>query len=303
MNIKKYHKKMGGKFCYTITRKEFLKRTTGCFVSMGISGLTAPAFIKKSPAVENIEYRILGKTGLKVTPVGLGASRTNEPSVFNRAVNLGINFIDTGRMYSEGRNEEIIGKVIEGIRKNVIIQSKIDQKTQEDKTAMEKSIDDSLKALRTYYIDILTIRGTTTEKAVKNPAVIEVFGKAKEAGKGFSCHSTNSPEMLKIGVEMNVYDVAMIPYNHSGSFHHVEYGIYSEWDQDDLEQAFEHAAAHGMGIIYMKTCSDGPLKTQEDINGSFLAALKWILRNKNIGTMAVGMASFRELNEDVRAMG
>ena len=101
MSIKKYHKKMGGKFCYTITRKEFLKRTTGCFVSMGISGLTAPAFIKKAPAAENIEYRILGKTGLKVTPVGLGASRTNEPSVFNRAVNWGINFIDTGRMYSE----------------------------------------------------------------------------------------------------------------------------------------------------------------------------------------------------------
>ena len=169
---------------------------------------------------------------------------------------------------------------------------------------MEKSIDDSLKALRTDYIDILTIRGTTTEKAVKNPAVIEVFGKAKEAGKirycGFSCHSTNSPEMLKIGVEMNVYDVAMIPYNHSGSFHHVEYGIYSEWDQDALEQAFEHAAAHGMGIICMKTCSAGPLKKEEATEATFSAGLEWILNNKNISTMAVWMGNFHEIDENIQ---
>ena len=210
-------------------------------------------------------------------------------------------------MYAGGRNEEIIGKVVKDIRKNIVIQSKIDQNIQSSKEAMEKSIDASLKALQTDYIDIMIIRGATTEKEVKNPVVMEVFPKVKEAGKiracGFSCHSANAHEMLLIGIETGVYDVVMVPYNHAGNFHHTLYGIYSEWDQAALEKSFEKAAAKGIGITCMKTCSGGPLVTDENPQGSYQAGLKWLLRNKNVGTLAVGMGSIREINEDFGAMG
>jgi len=210
-------------------------------------------------------------------------------------------------MYAGGRNEEMIGRVIKDIRKNIVVQSKIDQKIQHDKAAMEKSIDESLKALQTDYIDIMIIRGAPTEEAVKNPEVMEAFSKAKKAGKirfcGFSSHSARSHEILKIGVETKFYDVAMVPYNHAGNFRHTIYGIYSEWDQDTLEKEFENATANGMSIICMKTCSAGPLKKEGETRGTYQAGLKWILRNKNISTMAVGMGSFREVIEDAGAMG
>ena len=289
-----------------MSRKEFLNRSVGGFIGTGITGLSSSVFIRSVRAVENVEYRTLGKTGLSVTSVGLGGSRTNEPSVVKRAVSMGVNFIDTGRMYAGGRNEEMIGKVIKDIRKDIVVQSKIDQKIQSDKAAIEKSIDDSLRALQTDYIDIMLIRGASTEEAVKNPVVMEAFSKAKEAGKirfcGFSSHSPRSHEILRMGVDTGFYDVAMVPYNHSGSFTHVIYGIYSEWDQDSLEKEFEHAVAKGMGIIVMKTCSAGPLKKEGEVRGTYQASLKWILRNKNVSTMAVGMGNFREINEDVGVM-
>ncbi|MFC1508643.1 aldo/keto reductase [Candidatus Omnitrophota bacterium] len=291
----------------TINRKEFLKRTACGIAGIGTSGLAAPALIRRVHSAGNVEYRTLGRTGLKVSAIGLGGSRTDQPSVVKRALDLGINFVDTGRMYAGGRNEEMIGKVIRDVRKDIVIQSKIDQRIQNDAKAMEKSIDDSLKALQTDYIDIMIIRGATTPKAVKNNVVHETFAKAKKAGKiracGFSCHSANAHEMLKLGVETGTYDAIMVPYNHAGNFRHTIYGIYSEWDQKTLEGEFEKAVAKGVAIICMKTCSGGPMKTGDNPRGSYRAGLKWILQNKNVGTAAVGMASFREIDEDFGAMG
>ncbi|MCE5250809.1 aldo/keto reductase [bacterium] len=291
----------------TINRKEFLRRSVGGLIGLGAAGLSAPSIVQRAHAAGTIQYRTLGKTGLKVCPVGFGGSRTNEPSIFKMAIDMGINFIDTGRMYSGGRNEELIGKVVKDIRKNIIIQSKIDQKIQSSKAAMEKSIDDSLRALQTDYVDIMLVRGATTEEAVKNPVVLETFVKVKEAGKirfcGFSCHSANAHEMLRFGADTKVYDIGMVPYNHAGNFRHTVYGIYSEWDQVALEKSFEYAVSKGMGIVAMKTCSGGPFKADDNDPGSFPEGLAWILRNKNVGVMAVGMGSFREVEDDFGAMG
>jgi len=290
----------------TISRKDFMKRSARGAVGAGIIGSTAPAFITRVRAAQNVEFRTLGSSDIKVSAVGLGGSRITEPSLIRRVLDMGVNFIDTGRMYAGGRNEELIGRVIKDIRKDVIVQSKIDQKIQNDAAAMEKSIDDSLKALRTDYIDIMIIRGATTAKAVTNPVVREVFEKAKKSGKirrcGFSAHSSNAHEMLTLGANQGWYDVAMVPYNHSGSFTHSVYGIYSEWDQDALEKAFEFAVSKGMGVIAMKTCSGGPMITEGEPRGTFREALRWNLRNRNLSTMAVGMGSFREAEEDVAAM-
>ena len=289
------------------SRKEFLKRTGQSILGAGLAAYAFPAFVRNVRAAANVEYRTLGSSGIKVTSIGLGGSRTNEPSVMKRAFDMGVNFVDTGRMYAQGRNEEMIGKVIKDFRKDIVIQSKIDQKIQNDAQAMEKSIDDSLKALQTDYIDIMIIRGATSEKAVNNPVVKEAFEKAKKAGKirlcGFSSHSGDSHKILRMGVEAKFYDVAMIPYNHAGNFRHTVYGIYSEWDQNALESEFRYAVSQGMSIVAMKTCSGGPLIKSDDDRGSYQEALKWNLQNKDVSVMAVGMGSFREVAEDVGAMG
>jgi aryl-alcohol dehydrogenase-like predicted oxidoreductase len=55
--------------------------------------------VKKNP-----ERRALGRTGIKVTALGYGASHVTKPSLIKRALDLGINFIDTGGDYSRGQN-------------------------------------------------------------------------------------------------------------------------------------------------------------------------------------------------------
>ena len=60
-----------------------------------------------------------------VSPICFGAPRTNEESLIRYAIDKGINFIDTGRSYGNGNNEKLVGKAVAGIRKNVVIQSKI----------------------------------------------------------------------------------------------------------------------------------------------------------------------------------
>ena len=82
-----------------------------------------------------MEYRRLGKSGLKVSELGLGANNfgwwIDEQTsivVINHALDIGINFIDTADMYDRGRSEEFVGKAIKGKRANVIIATKFCQK-------------------------------------------------------------------------------------------------------------------------------------------------------------------------------
>ena len=299
---------------HKMSRKEFMSRSTAGLVGFGVAGCSTPGLLKKTSQEVTIKYRTLGKTGLKVTAVGSGATRTDAPSVINRVVNLGVNFIDTGRMYAGGKNEEIIGKIVKDIRKNIVIQSKFSRRNINDRKAIEKSIDDSLKALQTDYIDIMLLHGPTSEEQLNSPTVLEILDKAKKSGKirfcGFSCHG-NQAETLKAAVKGKFYDVAMIAYNHAGHYWHQggaeekpfdKTGEYYEWDQSALEKVMEKATNSGMGLVAMKTCSAGPLKENGQSEATYTAALRWILKNKNISSVVPGMGNFREVDEDVQAM-
>ena len=73
-----------------------------------------------------MKYRPLGKTGLNVSEVSLGAMRLKEPAVMFRALDLGVNFIDTAHSYQNGNNEKMIGKMAKEYgRKKVFIATKV----------------------------------------------------------------------------------------------------------------------------------------------------------------------------------
>jgi len=118
---------MTGKQDRLMTRKEFIKISSAGMLGAGLLGKSSTLLGKslKNQAEKNPERRILGRTGIKVTALGYGASHVTEPSLIKRALDLGINFIDTRGDYSRGENEMMLGKVIKGIRQKVIIQSKI----------------------------------------------------------------------------------------------------------------------------------------------------------------------------------
>jgi hypothetical protein len=83
------------------SRRRFLKAG----LTLPAAGLVAPQKLKaffQSP--EGVAYRTLGKTGLKVSAVGSGVGITPDPEVIARAIALGVNYFDTGRMYGEGND-------------------------------------------------------------------------------------------------------------------------------------------------------------------------------------------------------
>ena len=74
---------------------------------------------KPAPASPAFSYRVLGKTGLKVTSVGFGCMITSDPSVIERAADMGINYFDTAYPYHGGMSEWVVGKALkDGYREN-----------------------------------------------------------------------------------------------------------------------------------------------------------------------------------------
>jgi predicted aldo/keto reductase-like oxidoreductase len=255
---------------------------------------------------------------MKVSAVGYGASRTLEPYLLQGALDRGINFVDTGRRYFRGQNEVMVGKVVKGMRQKVIIQSKMRIRPAETgdalhaqavrkriRTMMESSLNESLHALQTDYIDVMLLHGANSTEVIHHDTVREFFLEAKRKGTiracGFSSHA-NQLELVRDANRNNFYDVIMVPYNHKGSYMHSRAGYYSEWNQPALEDELKKAEKNGIGIVAMKTCSGGPYSFDGVAKPTFTDALTWILSHSFIRTMAVAMANIREIREDVQAM-
>ena len=79
-----------------------------------------------APASGKVTYRVLGKTGMKVTTVGYGCMITSDPTVIQRAVDMGINYFDTSRNYQGGQNERMVGAALGARRKDIFLSSKSD---------------------------------------------------------------------------------------------------------------------------------------------------------------------------------
>ena len=298
-----------------ITRKEFLKRSSAGVVG---AGLIANKPINWLTQVKEPEKRILGRSGIEVTTLGFGASRTQEPAMILAALDNGMNFLDTGRSYANGQNEVVIGKTIKEVRKNLIIQSKVRVRPTEKGEAlktkevsrkirniMQKSLDESLKALQTDYIDIWLIHGAESEDIIHNETVMEFFTELKKKGviraSGFSSHH-NQMELLKADNQINFYDVVMVSYTFAGSFTHANSGHFSEYNQKALEVEMEIAHKKQRGIIAMKTCSAGPYKEEGSGEATFGKAIKWVLDKPYIHSAAVAMANFQQIAENSSAI-
>jgi len=118
-----------------------------------------------------MQYRTLGKSGLKVSIIGLGTNQfggkvdsKGAQDIIDSALEIGINFIDTADVYQGGRSEELIGKALKGRRQRAVIATKVFAKVGEgpnDQSASRQHIlsgvDASLRRLQTDYIDLYQI--------------------------------------------------------------------------------------------------------------------------------------------------
>src|ERR1700750_1410640 len=120
-----------------------------------------------------MELRTLGRTGVKVSPLCLGAmmfgawGETDHDvcvRIIHRALDAGINFIDTADVYSRGESEEIVGKALAGRRNNVVLATKVHARRGDDPNQfgntrrwIMQEVENSLRRLGTDWIDLYQI--------------------------------------------------------------------------------------------------------------------------------------------------
>ncbi len=293
-----------------ITRKKFITATLA-----GFAGLRLTAQSDGKSVAVNSSPRNVGNTGIMVSPLCFGAPRTNEESLIRYAIDKGMNFIDTGRSYGNGNNERLVGRAIAGIRNHIVIQSKIkleaDQLPSEGKGRkgaeeirhiLSSTLEESLKALGTDYIDILLYHGAAEENLLFHSEVQKFFSDMKSSGvikaHGFSTHNDRMNLLSRNNHEV-FYDVVMVPFNHKGAYIHSVTGNHSDWDQERLISILNEAGLKGIGVIAMKTCSGGRYSPVPGLEPCFKEAVNWVLQHKFVSSAAIAMAGFEQVNEHI----
>jgi len=236
-----------------------------------------------------LEYRTLGKTGLKVTTVSMGVMNCSNPAVLLRALDLGINFYDTADCYMRGRNEEMVGQTFKGKRDKIFIQTKVHV---HDEKKMRASVERSLRRLQTDYVDVLVWHGHSSPEEVSDPGLFDFMSKLKKEGKtrfaGFSSHR-NMASLLREAAKSNFHDVALVSYNFTHS--------------KELKEAVALAAQAGIGIVAMKTQAGGYKKSRMEGLNPHQAALKYVLTDQNVSCAVPGVTTIEQIEECAAVMG
>src|SRR5512140_1218011 len=182
-----------------------------------------PGYVAKGSHVE--ARRRLGRTGLDVSVVGIGAGGLQGPDPIRRAVDLGMNYIDTSTCY--GGSEAVIGRALRespSLRDKLIIATKWDPGPKTPKERMLESLDQSLKRMNTDVIDVMQVHwlgGGHVESdngfvRLDNPEVYEAMEIAKAKGKirfsGATSHDSNRAKILSYAIDKG-FDMLLVKMN------------------------------------------------------------------------------------------
>lgn len=244
-----------------VDRRGFLKTSTLGVIGAGAVGtglLRAddkkqgkPTGKEEKPKFPKIkEYRMLGRTGFKVSDISLGTSRSYPIPVLQACLDAGVNYIDTAEGYGRGASETSIGKAIQGYdRKKLFITSKLHISEDTPKDEIISRFGKSLERLQTPYIDCLLMHGPSSEKVLKNPGFHAAADQLKKEGKlkftGASSHGArhgrgaDMEEVLMAAINDGRFDVLLVVYNFV--------------QKDQGERLFAAAKKKNVGITIMKS--------------------------------------------------
>jgi len=258
-----------------------------------------------------LQYRTYGKTGDKVSVLGFGLMRLPmdgdhvdmdlSVSLIRRAVELGVNYLDSAVMYCHGESQIAMGKAIKGLRDKLFVSTKNHYKG-ESADEWQNFLDDSLKKIDVDYIDFYHSHGLSwdqyqTMSGKGKP--MERFRKAKEEGlirhMCFSCH--DSPENVKKLIDTGEFEGMLVQYN--------------LLDRRN-EEAIAHAHEKGMGVAIMGPVGGGRLVAPSDQIASWVkdgakstpeVALRFVMSNPNVTVALSGMNSMAMVEENAATGG
>jgi aryl-alcohol dehydrogenase-like predicted oxidoreductase/NAD-dependent dihydropyrimidine dehydrogenase PreA subunit len=236
-----------------------------------------------------LKRNTLGKTGLSVTEYCLGVLpmgplQADLPadkciSIISRAIDLGVNFIDTAEIY---QTQSYIGKAIPGRRNKVVLASK---STASDYDGLARSVERSLRELDTDYIDIYHLHAarigeevfTARSGALKRLVELKQQNVIKAVGL-----ATHNCKAVKAASQRDDIDIVFPLLNIKGM------GLI-DGSVDDMTAAIEMAHTAGKGVYLMKALGGGNLLTEYE------RALNWARAVEGVNAVAVGVVSEEEL--------
>ena len=226
-----------------------------------------------------MKYRDLGKTGLRVSCIGLGGGMLGSSNsdyavqIIQKAFELGVNYFDTARSYPD--SETNIGKALKGNREKVYISSKTGAQT---KVEAWQQIHESLERLQTGYLDNYHLHGLQDEQDLKartGPGgALEALIEAKEEGliRHIGCTSHASRPLLIKALESFDFEIILVPMNIV--------------EREPLEELIPVCQEKGVGITIMKPLATGLVPAP--------LALKWLM-NQPIATAVPGASTVEEV--------
>lgn len=219
-----------------------------------------------------MKYRKLGKTGLQVSEISLGTwqvggrwgddfSNRNADEILNKAVDEGVNFIDTADVYGDGLSEKAVGRLIKTRKEQIYVASKcgrkLDPHTADAYTpaALRTFVEDSLRNMGLETIDLIQLHCPPTDVFYK-PEIFELFDRLKDEGKirfmGVSIEKVE--EGLKAMQYSNVCTIQL---------------IYNIFRQRPNELLFAQAKRNNIGLIARVPLASGLLTGKFDHQSSF----------------------------------
>ena len=250
----------------------------------------------------SVPYRSLGRSEEKVSVIGIGgahlgmADEKTAIAIVRTAIDNGITFMDNSWDYGEGRSEELMGKALrDGYRQKAFLMTKFDG---HDRATAEKQVDESLRRLRTDYLDVLqlheVIRPTDPEEVFEPGGSMELLLDLKKSGKvryiGFTGHK--SPDihlaMLKTAVEHDVtFDTVQMPLS-AIDYH------YESFEKKALPACIDL----GIGVLGMKSMAFGEIPRNGVL--SAMECLRYTM-SLPVSTVITGCESLERVEQALEA--
>lgn len=296
------------------------------FLSSGVLGAAGVVVYRDLPRAARSqvktkikEYRTLGRTGMRVSDVSLGAGVSQEPAVINHALDLGVNYVDTGERYFRGQSERVIGEVAKRRRKDFFITTKLEVHKNHTEEQLIDRFHGCLERLQTGYVDVLMLHNPVDKEVLTLPAFHSAFQKLESDGKvkftGLSSHEPIMGDICNFAIEDGRFDVLLLVYN---------------FMQEKAAEIIKHARQKNVGTTIMKVhAGEHPeqltivsreerQKLQEEADRQTLlfrkkygftekeyfgAAIRWVLQNKDVGCTVMSMRNFEQAEEYVSNSG
>lgn len=296
---------------HKMKRREFIGKAALGLVSAGLSAPLVKKVVAGQEQQPKIIYRTLGRTNLRIPIVSFGVMNSDSPDLINRALDMGINHLDTAHVYLRGNSERVIGEVLErrGDRDKVYVTTKMRLARDREKNVFSlkgserepgateenliNQLETSLERLRTDYVDILYLHSCYSPEMATYEPLMNALVKVKKQGKarfiGTSTHA-NVANVIRATADAEVYDVVLAAYN------------YILEEKEDIRSAIQYAAGKGLGVVAMKTQGGRRLQQDPDTEINNQAALKWVLNDENVCTTIPGMTTFDQLDMNMGVM-